>query len=92
VNDYIDYDNIFYENNLKNKLLFERRQDAQTPTIVLQNEDDYDKIVVCNKIRFRVNRLQQNNQEKWKIRLRETDENEMLEDEQNVLSPLRYFF
>jgi hypothetical protein len=90
VNDFIDFDNIFYENEPKNKLLFDRRQDTQKPTIILQDNHDYDKTVVSNNIRFKVNRLQQNNQERWKIQLKEI--NEIPEDEQNVLSPLRYFF
>jgi hypothetical protein len=92
--DFIDYNNIYDESNPENKLKFERRENAAKTTIVLQDVSDYDKTVVSNNIRFKVKQPQQNNlkMEKWKIQLKETDENAALEDEQNTLSPLHYFF
>jgi hypothetical protein len=92
ISNFIDYNNIFYESEPESKLLFERQENSHKTTIILQDDSDYGKVVVSNNIRFRVNQLQQNNQEKWKIQLKEISENEEAEDEQNALSPLRYFF
>jgi hypothetical protein len=91
INSFIDYNNIYFESDPKNKLDFEIKPDAVKPTVILHNASDYDKIVVSNNIRFKVNRLQQNNMEKYKIQLKEIDEDAGLEDEQNALSTLVIF-
>jgi len=59
--------------------------------LLLNNDNDYGKTVTANKIKFRIDRLQKNNRESYRIRLIEIDDSGK-EDENQTLSPLRYFF
>jgi len=83
---FVDFDDLCFENG--EKLKAERSEDLN---LILENESNYNKIVVCGKIRFRLKNIRLNNKEAWFIRLREV-ENETQNDEVNALSPLRYFF
>jgi superfamily I DNA and/or RNA helicase len=58
---------------------------------LMLNNDDYGKTVTANNIKFKVEKLQQNNKEAFRIRLEEIDKSDKYDD---ILtqSPLRHFF
>jgi hypothetical protein len=45
IKDFIKYNNIYFEN----------KSSSGKPTVILRSASDYDKIVVPNNIRFKVN-------------------------------------
>jgi len=60
-------------------------------SLLLKNIDDYEKIVTANNIKFRIARLQKNNNEAFRIQLVEIDQPGK-DDDIQTLSPLRHFF
>ncbi|MCL1994377.1 MAG: AAA domain-containing protein [Spirochaetes bacterium] len=89
--EYIDFSGLSFYDKPDAKLDFERG-DAEGATITLRHDSDYGKKVISNGIIFEVKPLQKNNFEMYKIQLKEREEDDAAGEEQNALSPLRYFF
>ena len=86
ISSFIDFDDIKFEHG--QKLSAERNENL---TFYLDNENDFGKIVVSNKIKFRLENVKKNNKEAWMIQLSEIEDDKS-NDEISGLSPLRYFF
>ncbi len=83
---YIDFDNLKLENGNKFDIV-----EHDNLSVTLKNESDYDKIVLCGKLRFKVNRPQTHDKDYYWIQLFEIDDYSQNDDTQ-IFSPLRYFF
>jgi superfamily I DNA and/or RNA helicase len=78
------------------KLVFENGNELdaeheENVLFLLKNADDYGKVVTANSIKFRIEPLQKNNKEAFRIQLIDIDDNDNNDDIQ-TLSPLRHFF
>jgi superfamily I DNA and/or RNA helicase len=90
--DFIDFSNIIFEKNPNKTLQFNQDENSDELSIILQNDFDYNETVISNGIYFKIMKTQDNDIENYKIQLKEKDNGKGLYDEQEVLSPLRYFF
>jgi superfamily I DNA and/or RNA helicase len=82
--DFVNFENIVFENGKK---LEAERNENSILSLTLKNESDFGKKVICNGIKFS---LERNNKKECLIQLSEIDDNQ--NDEIGGLSPLRYFF
>ena len=83
---YIDFDSLKYENGEKFSFI-----ERDILSISLKSDSDYDKIVVCGKLRFKIKRPNRRDKDFYWIQLLDIDDDNQGDDNQ-ILSPLRYFF
>lgn len=83
---YIDFDRLKYENGEKFSFI-----ERDILSISLKSDSDYDKTIVSEKLKFRIKRPNKRDKDFYWIQLLDIDDGNQ-GDENQILSPLRYFF
>lgn len=84
---YIDFDNLKYENGER----FSFAEHNGGLSITLKTDSDYNKTIVSNQLKFKIERPQKRDKDFYWIQLLEVDNNQPTEESQ-IFSPLRHFF